>query len=124
MVFHQPFFVAVFSVNRYSYSCKSADPSNSSYFCFTNCHAMKKILIVLLSLATNFQLVFAGTSGINGEYFFYLVPLVVLSIIWVGYEVKARIKAKRMARLEAMMALEAEGNNAEVGSSENGHYEV
>jgi hypothetical protein len=70
---------------------------------------MKKILIALLFLTANFQTVFAGTSGINGEYIFYLIPLAILSFIWVGYEIKARIIAKRIARLEARMA--AEGAN-------------
>lgn len=75
---------------------------------------MKKALIILLLPFAGNKILSASTGERSDDFLVVLVPLAFLTIVWAGYEVKKKIKARKEATGKAT----SEPDNVEESSKE------
>ena len=56
---------------------------------------MKKIMLALLLLSANIEIVFAATGYRTGDDIIIWGPVILIALIWLGFQVKAKLKARK-----------------------------
>ena len=80
---------------------------------------MKKIMLALLFLSANIEMMFAATGYRTGDDVVIWGPVVLIALVWAGFQVKAKLKARKEREAQAIKNVEGEQNSLASGITEN-----